>query len=172
MNQTSEETVYGTETFSLSDFGEIVRKYGNFVVCTGIIALLFILFAAPAAAVSALGSTGICGKIAAPTSSGSYVMSPGMTYDVELTFKNTGSTVWTETNRIRLGPTGDGVKFTPERIQLPAGQQVKKGQEYTFHFKMTAPAKKGTYYPAYRMVRDTTSPTWFGSTAKWRVVVK
>ena len=87
------------------------------MVCIGFIALLLILFAVPAAAVSALGSTGVCGKIAASVSSGSYVMSPGMTYDAELTFKNTGSMVWTETNRIRLGPTGDGVKFSPERIQ-------------------------------------------------------
>ena len=122
----------------------------------------------PKSTVPLLDAKGICGKIDAPVSGSSYVMKPGKTYTAELTFQNTGSMTWNPVNGIFLGPKGDGLKFNP--FNIPVSGEVKKGKTYTFKFTMTAPLTKGTYYPEYRMVQDGTK--WFGTTAKWKVVVK
>jgi len=155
-------------------------KYGFLIV---ILIISLVLFTAPVAAADNSGSSsllqpiataalldakGICGKINAPTSSSSYIMKPGAAYSAELTYQNTGSVTWNTANGIFLGPKGDGLKFNP--VNIPVSGEVKKGKTYTFKFTMTAPLTKGTYYPEFRMVQDGTK--WFGSTAKWKVVVK
>jgi hypothetical protein len=155
-------------------------KYGILIV---ILIISLALFAVPVTAadnpwgtpmleskttVPILDSKGICGKINAPTSASSYVMKPGKAYTAELTYQNTGSMTWSQANGIFLGPKADGLKFTP--VKVPVSGEIKKGKTYTVTFTMTAPLTKGTYYPEYRMVQDGTK--WFGTTAKWKVVVK
>ena len=68
---------------------------------------------------------------------------------------------------IRLGgvgdTSGDAAKFSPARIQIPAGTSILPGEKYTITFTMTAPVTPGTYRPEYQMVWS--GHQWFGSGA-------
>ena len=100
-------------------------------------------------------------------------MNAGQSYAVSVTMKNTGTMTWNEASMIRLGGVGDGsgdaYKFGPSRIKIPAGTSVLPGAEYTFTFRMTAPATPGFYTPKYRMVWE--GQKWFGSRASKSIEV-
>ena len=94
-------------------------------------------------------------------------MNAGQKYSVSVTMKNTGSMTWNETSQIRFGGVGDtkgdAAKFSPIRIQIPAGTSILPGEKYTSTFTMTAPAKPGAYRPEYQMVWS--GHYWFGARA-------
>ncbi len=69
----------------------------------------------------------------------------GETYDISLTFQNTGQSIWGDGNSINL-IAGDGAKeLGIESVDLPKDQRVEPGQEYTFHLTLKAPLG-GTYH--------------------------
>ena len=76
-------------------------------------------------------------------------MTAGQEYSVSVTMRNTGTTTWSEGDRIRLGGigdnTGDAARFGTMRVTIPAGVNVAPGAAHTFAFTMTAPETAGTY---------------------------
>ncbi len=89
-------------------------------------------------------------------------MVAGMSYQVSITIKNTGSRTWTEANSYRLGALSDSATFSASRQYLSSDEAIAYGQTKSFSFTMMAPNTAGTYSTGWRMVRDGYS--WFGDT--------
>jgi hypothetical protein len=100
-------------------------------------------------------------------------MVAGMSYNVNITMRNTGYIGWSEADMIRLGGngdlSGDAAKFDGVRLLIAPGVTVNPGESYTWNFTMTAPATHGTYHPSYQMVWD--AHQWFGSILNKTVTV-
>ncbi|MBA5689970.1 NBR1-Ig-like domain-containing protein [Rugamonas apoptosis] len=88
-------------------------------------------------------------------------MTAGQSYTVSVTMKNTGGTTWTAqgSKPYSLGSVGDNGAWGMGRVGL-GGNTVAPGQEYTFSFTITAPARAGTYNYRWQMVQD--GEAWFG----------
>ena len=88
-------------------------------------------------------------------------MTPGQVTDVSITMQNTGTAGWfaAGTNIVYLwmvdGTGGVAYKFngSSDRILMAPTSVVRKGDQYTFSFKIKAPAA-GSYYTQYRMMWD------------------
>jgi len=97
-------------------------------------------------------------------------MITGKTYNVQVTFKNTGTTSWTEPNTYyRLGATQQSGSFAGGRQYLSAGETIAPGQSKTFYFQMTAPPTPGTYTVGWKMLQENVE--WFGEELSWEVAV-
>jgi hypothetical protein len=81
-------------------------------------------------------------------------METGQTITVRLTFKNTGSSTWTEAAEYRLGAANDQDPFAPNRQLLAPGVAIAPGQQVTFGFALTAPANPGTYHTQWQMLKE------------------
>jgi hypothetical protein len=100
------------------------------------------------------------------------VMTAGQTQQARISVMNTGTTIWNESGKVRLGAvgdsTGDAAKFGVGRVLIPPGVDVRgiiNGEavedQYWFTFMITAPQTPGIYKPAFRMVQE--GNQWFGS---------
>ena len=69
-------------------------------------------------------------------------MAVGGTYQVSVTFKNTGTTTWTAANNYRLGAQDpqDNTTWGTGRAYLSSTDSIAPGQQKTFTFTVTAPA--------------------------------
>lgn len=84
-------------------------------------------------------------------------LQPGETRTVSVTMKNVGSTMWTRADGYKLGTQNpqDNRRWTGvTRIYLAPGENIRPGQNKTFTFGITAPAKPGTYEFQWRMVHS------------------
>jgi len=79
-------------------------------------------------------------------------------FDVTITFKNTGDTTWTSVDGYKLGAVGDSDPFSNARIALP--NDVAPGAEVTFTIPFKMPNQEGTYLTDWRMLRE--GFEWFG----------
>lgn len=95
-------------------------------------------------------------------------MDAGYTYNVSITFKNTGSKTWTEDNLDRLVFDGYYNKFGifSDRMALASGETIPSGASKTWNFTMT-PDSSGEYYIKIRMYHNDT--TKFGATQTYTV---
>lgn len=84
-------------------------------------------------------------------------MDAGATYNVSITFKNTGSQTWTENNQDRLRISSEYAHFgiTNNKITLGNGETVVSGATKTFYFSMT-PDASGEYDIRLQMVHNDT----------------
>ena len=86
-------------------------------------------------------------------------MTPGETVTVSIVMRNTGTAAWpaSGTDPVYLamvdGTSGAAYKFngTSDRILMVPGTVVRNGSDYTFTFRIKAPAA-GSYYTQYRMM--------------------
>jgi len=84
---------------------------------------------------------------AAPTT-----MTRGMTYEVELTFENTGEVAWTAAAGYRL--VSRNTNFL-ESGELAPGESIAPGAQKTFRFTVTAPVTApSTYQFAYQLLQQ------------------
>ncbi len=86
---------------------------------------------------------------------------PGESYDITVTFKNTGTTTWKNSEAYRLGtqsPQDNTIWMGTNRVELPG--DVAPGEEVTFSMTVTAPVEEGIYTLQWRMVQD--GVEWFG----------
>ena len=67
----------------------------------------------------------------------------GQSYQIALTFKNTGESVW-ENGNAKLAPLMGGKELGIEQVILPEGIKIEPGQEYTFNISLKAP-ESGTF---------------------------
>jgi hypothetical protein len=97
-------------------------------------------------------------------------MTAGQQVTVHVTFRNTGSNVWTRADLYRLGSPGNSDPFfASARVLLASSASVGNGQTYTFTFTMKAPGTAGSYVTDWRMLRE--GVTWFGATLSKTVTV-
>ncbi len=88
-------------------------------------------------------------------------VSPGESFNISVTFKNTGTTTWRSSDNYRLGtqsPQDNTIWLPTNRVQLP--NDVSPGAEVTFNITLTAPVNEGIYALQWRMVQD--GVEWFG----------
>ena len=88
------------------------------------------------------------------------LMTPGQTYPVTVTMKNTGGTTWTASNNYRLGSQNPQDNNTWQAWRFEPPSAIAPGQEATFSFNVTAPSTPGTYNFQRRMLQTTLE--WFG----------
>ncbi len=81
-------------------------------------------------------------------------MEAGQPVVVRLTFRNTGTSPWTEAAGYRLGAAADVDPFTEPRQLLAAGESIAPNQEKTFVFEITAPEVPGNYRIGWQMLRE------------------
>ncbi len=86
----------------------------------------------------------------------------GQTFEMTITYKNTGTTTWTSGGHYSLGtraPQDNVFWMKTNRVGLP--KDVAPGEEVTFTATLTAPSTEGIYVIQWRMVQD--GVEWFGA---------
>lgn len=66
----------------------------------------------------------------------------GQNYNISLTFKNTGQSIWND--QAKLKPIQGGQELGIQPVEVAIGENVEPGQEYTFTINLKAP-DKGTF---------------------------
>ncbi len=92
-------------------------------------------------------------------------ISPGQTFEVSITYKNTGNKTWTSGSNYRLGtqaPQDNTFWNGINRVGLP--HDVAPNEEVTFTVTLTAPEDEGVYVLQWQMVQD--GVEWFGEKSK------
>jgi hypothetical protein len=90
-------------------------------------------------------------------------MVAGRSYQVSVTFRNTGTNTWTSPSNYRLWSQNpqDNSVWGMGRVGLNAGESIASGQQKTFTWNVTAPAVAGSYKFQWRMLQE--GVTWFGT---------
>ncbi len=102
-------------------------------------------------------------------------VTPGSTWSVTVTMKNTGTTTWTEAEEYRLGSQDpqDNVTWGLNRVELPGGADVSAsvgpGETVGFTWTITAPSTVGSHAFEWKMVRN--GVAWFGEST-WSVTIE
>lgn len=87
-------------------------------------------------------------------------METGLTYDMIVVMKNTGSTTWIPGEyKLKVSTKGGDNLGAWVVANVELSDAVNPGNEVTFSFKVTAPAKSGVYNLQCQLVRD---GTFFG----------
>lgn len=88
-------------------------------------------------------------------------METGLTYDVNVTMRNTGSTTWKPGEyKLKVSTKGaDNTYNAWEVANVELSDDVYSGSEVYFSFKVTAPKKSGVYNLQCQLVKD---GTFFG----------
>ena len=83
-------------------------------------------------------------------------METGLTYDVIVTMKNTGSTTWkTGEYKLKVSTTGaDNTLNAWSVANVELSNDILSRSEVTFSFKVTAPNKSGVYNLQSQIVKD------------------
>ena len=63
----------------------------------------------------------------------------GETYDISLTFKNTGQSIWNDQGPLILVPIQGDKELGIDPAELPVQTKIEPGQEYTFKLRLKAP---------------------------------
>ena len=79
-------------------------------------------------------------------------------FNVTITFKNTGSTTWKSADGYKLGAVGDSDPFGNGRVALP--NDVAAGAEVSFTILFKIPNQEDSYVTDWRMLRENVE--WFG----------
>ncbi len=74
----------------------------------------------------------------------------GESYEISLTFKNSGQSIWDE--GVRLVPLLGGKELGIDSLEIPKGIKVEPGEEYTFYLSLKAP-ESGTYQVQLNLFR-------------------
>ncbi len=65
----------------------------------------------------------------------------GETYDISLTFKNTGQSIWNDQETVYLAALAGEKELGIEKTAIPKETKVEPGKEYTFKIQLKAPQK-------------------------------
>ncbi len=60
-------------------------------------------------------------------------------YEIPLTFKNSGQSIWNEYDQVKLVPDEEGLKLGIREVLLPEDQKIEPGQDYSFKVNLKAP---------------------------------
>ncbi len=99
----------------------------------------------------------------------------GETYDIFLTFKNVGQSIWNDGEQVTLSPTSGGKELGLEAVSLPKEIKIEPGKEHTFNLKVKAP-QSGTYQVSLNLFTGTqqfdSNPVQFSTEVKSPVILK
>lgn len=99
----------------------------------------------------------------------------GESYKITLTFKNIGQSIWGDRNPVKLIPIQGGKELGIKELDLPKGQKIEPGQEYTFNLELKAP-ESGTYKISLNLFEGQTQfdskPLEFTTEVKSPVILK
>jgi len=86
---------------------------------------------------------------------------PNETFNVSLTYKNTGTNTWTISDQYKLGSQSpqDNTIWGITRIDIP--NSVAPNDEVSFTFNITAPSSEGIYSFQWKMLQE--GIEWFGN---------
>lgn len=89
-------------------------------------------------------------------------MRPGKKYNVSVTMRNTGETVWTAGQQYRLGAQRpqDNLQWGIGRVELGPDERIPPGAEKRFTFTVVAPQQPGTYEFQWQMLQEKVA--WLG----------
>ncbi|MCL4366323.1 hypothetical protein M1437_03795 [Patescibacteria group bacterium] len=97
------------------------------------------------------------------------------TYNISLTFKNTGQSIWNDGEKVKLAAISGGENLGINSVQLPPDQKIEPGQEYTFNLKLQAPLT-GTYSVTLNLLEGNkqfdSAPVQFTTEVKSPVILK
>lgn len=90
------------------------------------------------------------------TQSMNSAMETGLTYDMSVTMRNTGSTTWTTGDyKLKVTTTGaDNTKNAWTVANVELSYDITAGSDVTFLFKVTAPMNEGVYNLQCQLVRN------------------
>ncbi|MBI2315120.1 hypothetical protein HYU93_03655 [Candidatus Daviesbacteria bacterium] len=99
----------------------------------------------------------------------------GEVYNIALTFKNTGQSIWNDRDPVRLMPLTGGKELGIEAVELPKDKKIEPGQQYSFELNMKAP-ESGVYTITLNLKEGdkqfSSSPIQFTTEVKSPVVLK
>lgn len=72
-------------------------------------------------------------------------MNPGESYNLILTFENTGTTTWNSDYRIRVNSTDQKINSVWSVSEMELGKVIEPGNTATIELKVTAPLTEGVY---------------------------
>ena len=89
-------------------------------------------------------------------------LQPGESFEVSVTFRNTGTSHWRGASGHRLGAQNprDNRRWGIPRVIIGGNGAVPPGSRHTFKFKITAPEVEGVYPFQWRMLQERVE--WFG----------
>ena len=95
----------------------------------------------------------------------------GQTFSVTVTFRNRGSTTWTEGAKYRAGSESkrDNKTWGNSRLRLAGGMSVAPGSVGDFTMEVRAPTSAGNHTMTWRMVQD--GKEWFGEFSETLTIV-
>lgn len=110
------------------------------------------------------GATFVSQNVNGAANPSSFTVSPGQTFPVSITLRNTGAKPWnSDATPHRLGAVYDVTTWGLTRVALPVSvvnPLPQSGNEVTFTFTATAPVAAGNHTFQWQMVED--GITWFG----------
>lgn len=99
----------------------------------------------------------------------------GESYNISLTFKNTGQSIWNDREPVKLAPLIGGSELGIEPQLLPQGIKVEPGSEYTFNIQFKAP-EKGIFKVSLNLFQGNTqfesAPIEFTTEVKLPVILQ
>jgi len=92
------------------------------------------------------------------------LVTPGQTFPVSISMRNTGELAWTRDDKIKLGSQSPANNLTwgTHRIKIDFDLVVPPGTDYSFVWDLTAPLEEGTYPFHWRMLDESAAENWFG----------
>jgi len=99
----------------------------------------------------------------------------GETYSISLTFKNTGQSIWGDSDPVKLVPIQGGADLGIQTIEIPRGTKVAPSQEYTFNISLKAPDKGSFNLMLNLFIGDTqfeSNPVEFTTEVKLPVILQ
>lgn len=83
-------------------------------------------------------------------------MEPAVNYNVSVSMKNTGSTVWNpSTHSLKLVDATDAISRTWPVNSVALSKSINPGEMHTFYFRVKAPLSEGGYNIQWRMSNGT-----------------
>lgn len=74
----------------------------------------------------------------------------GETYNISITVKNSGQSIWNEYDQVKLVPTKGGKQLGMADAAIPLSEKIEPGQEHTFIVTLKAP-EAGTFPTAFNL---------------------
>lgn len=103
-------------------------------------------------------------------------LSAGQNYEIYLTVKNTGQSIWNSTNTVKLAALAGGDLFAIEDQKIPQNIKIEPGGEYTFKFIISTPNLGGVQKIILNLFADDkefdSPPLIFTPTIKAPVILK
>lgn len=93
-------------------------------------------------------------------------LAPGESRNVSVTMKNTGTTTWTSAAGYKLASQNSALNTTWSLSRVLLGtSSIGPGAQKAFTFAIRAPSTPGTYNFQWRMLHESTTLQWFGSSS-------